>query len=82
MTEQQAAQKDWLTRNEAAEYIGVKPDTLTRWATGTGITAGRVVPIPNIPRYRTAGRRFVYRRADLEKYKRMHPNGPWRPGKR
>lgn len=47
---------DRLTRDEAAEYLGVKASTLTVWA-----STGRY----NLP-FIKVGRRVYYRRADLD----------------
>ncbi|MFD3427665.1 helix-turn-helix transcriptional regulator [Nocardia fluminea] len=50
--------KRWLTRKEAADYMGVHPRTLANWAaTGHG------------PRYsKPSGKSCMYRLADLDAY--------------
>jgi excisionase family DNA binding protein len=49
---------DLLTRNQAAEYLGVSPNTLAVWA-----STGRY-PLPFV----RVGRSVRYRRSDLEKF--------------
>lgn len=50
--------KHLLSRNEAAEYLGVKPQTLSVWA-----TTGRY----NLP-YIKVGRSVRYRQSDLDEF--------------
>ncbi len=53
-----AAQVDWLTREEAAAYLGVTPTTLSNWASnGT----------KHLPYY-SFGRRVKYRKKDLDEW--------------
>lgn len=47
-----------LTRDEAAEFLGVKPQTLAVWA------ATKRYPLPHIK----VGSRVRYRRSDLERF--------------
>lgn len=54
-----------LTEDEAAEYLRVRPRTLQRWRQlGRG------------PRFTRAGRRILYRLADLEAYLREQERPP------
>lgn len=47
-----------LSRKQAAEYIGVQPDTLNKWAS---------IGHPNIPYYRVGGK-AVYDTEDLDAF--------------
>lgn len=49
-------QPQLLSRTEAADYLGVKPQTLAAWA------CSKRVQVP----YTKLGRRVMYRRTDLE----------------
>lgn len=49
------ARREWLTVNQAAEYVGVHPKTIRKW-----YRAGR------LPAYRTAGGPVRIDRADLD----------------
>lgn len=51
-----------LNRKEAAEYLGVSPQTLNKWA-----CIGR----PYIPYYRV-GKKAVYEQTDLDKFLKRH----------
>lgn len=66
MTKKNETQNDWLTRDEAAEYLRVSPVTLRNWA-----YTGR----HNLPYYRH-GQRVLYKRSELDEWlesqKRTH----------
>jgi excisionase family DNA binding protein len=54
-----------LTEDEAADYLRVRPRTLQRWRQlGRG------------PKFTRAGRRILYRMADLEHYLREQERRP------
>ena len=55
-TQSQAPQQNLLTREQAAAYLGLKPQTLASWA-----AFGR----HDLPYYKI-GSRAMYRRADLD----------------
>jgi excisionase family DNA binding protein len=58
-----------LTEDEAADYLRVRPRTLQRWRQlGRG------------PTFTRAGRRILYRMADLEQYLREQERPPEPPG--
>ncbi len=48
---------DWVGRDQLAEELGVKPDTLARWA-----TRGMGPPLVKV------GRRVFYRRKSVERW--------------
>ena len=54
----QVISSDLLTRQQAAEFLGVKAQTLAVWATT------KRYPLP----YVRIGRKVKYRRADLERF--------------
>lgn len=51
--------KSRLTRKEAAEYIGVSPQTLANWA-----CSGREC----IPFYKVGKKKVIYHKSDLDAY--------------
>jgi excisionase family DNA binding protein len=53
-----------LTEDEAAAYLRVRPRTLQRWR-----------QLSRGPRYTRAGRRILYRMADLQEYLREQERG-------
>ncbi|EAR0241244.1 helix-turn-helix domain-containing protein [Salmonella enterica] len=51
--------KDRMTRKEAADYIGVSPQTMATWAC-TGLVT--------IPYYRAGAKKVIYMKSDLDSY--------------
>lgn len=63
-TDQDATEKQWLTRAEAAARYGLPKNTLAQWATkGTG------------PRYLRVGKHVRYRLADLVAWEQTNMRG-------
>ncbi|EAP5229542.1 helix-turn-helix domain-containing protein [Salmonella enterica] len=51
--------KERMTRKEAADYIGVSPQTMATWAS-TGLVT--------IPYYRAGAKKVIYMKSDLDAY--------------
>lgn len=62
-------QYEWLTPAEAADYLRVTPQTLSKWR------SRQVKTIPNIP-YSKINQRVYYRKSDLDQFLEKNKQTP------